>query len=125
MSRQLTDKMVARARVQPKSYTIWDAKQTGLGIKITRTGKRFWRLQLKYPGHDVQTKRTLGMYPALSLAAAREKAGQWYSLVKQGIDPKDAEEEKQEAAAAARRAKALQSATTLAAVARATPRKFW
>jgi integrase len=117
MARQLTEKMVERARVQPKSYTLWDAKQTGLGIKITRAGKRLWRLQLRYPGHDVQTKRTLGIYPAMGLAAAREKAGQWYSLVKQGIDPKDAEEEKQEAAAAERRAKASQNVTTFAAVA--------
>jgi integrase len=109
--------MVERLKVGSKSYTKWDSKATGLGIKITRTGKRIWRLQLRYPGHAVQTKRTLGVYPAMKLAEAREKAAQWQMLVRQGTDPKAAEEEKQRTAAAARLAKAKQDAQTFAAVA--------
>jgi hypothetical protein len=84
---RLTKKTVERAAIRSKSYTLWDAKQTGLGIKITRTGKRIWRMQIRYPGHAVQTKRTLGIYPAMGLAAAREKAAEWYSLVRQGPRP--------------------------------------
>jgi hypothetical protein len=50
---------VERLKIKPRAYTTWDAKQTGLGVKVTPTGKRLWRLQLRYPGHEVQTKRTL------------------------------------------------------------------
>lgn len=53
----------------------------------------------------------------MKLPAARAKAAEWYGLVRQGIDPKDAEAEKASAADAARRAAALADATTFASVA--------
>jgi integrase len=118
MAQRLTDRAVARAQVKAKSYALWDSTTTGLSLKITRSGKRVWRFQTVYPGHDVQTRRTLGVYPALSLEAARKKAVEWHSLVKNDRDPQEVEEEKQIAAASERRAKALKNATTFAAVAR-------
>jgi integrase len=117
MPKQLTEKMVERLKIMPRAYTTWDARQTGLGIKITPTGKRLWQLQLRYPGHRVQTKRTLGSYPAMSLQAARAKAAEWYSLVRQSIDPKESEAEKARAADAVRRAAAQAHATTFSSVA--------
>jgi integrase len=74
-------------------------------------------MQLRYPGHTVQTTRTIGLYPATGVAAAREKAGQWYGWVKQGVDPEDAEAEEKAKADEARRAVALQQANTFASVA--------
>jgi integrase len=53
----------------------------------------------------------------MKLPAARAKAAEWYGLVRQGIDPKDAEAEKVRTADAARRAAALADATTFASVA--------
>jgi hypothetical protein len=54
VARQLTEKMVERLKIKPRAYTTWDAKQTGLGVKVTPTGKRPWRLQLRYP--DMRSK---------------------------------------------------------------------
>jgi integrase len=117
VAQRLTDKAVARAKVRAKSYALWDAKTTGLSLKITRSGKRVWRFQSIFPGHDAQTRRTLGVYPALGLEAARKKAQEWHALVKNGHDPQEVEEEKQRVVQETRRAKALQDATTFAAVA--------
>ena len=65
----------------------------------------------------MQTRRVLGVYPALSLADARKKAAEWHALVKNGHDPQEIEEEKAAATKQARLAKAQQDATTFAAVA--------
>src|SRR5215469_1748185 len=117
MAKRLTEKMVERLQVRPQDYTVWDAKATGLGITVRPSGKKAWRLQLTYPNSGSQSKRLLGLYPAMSLADAREKAAQWYQFVRAGIDPKNAEEEKRQAAEAERRKQALQDAQTFASVA--------
>jgi hypothetical protein len=117
VAKRLTEKAIERLKVKPKSYTVWDAKQTGLGIIVRPTGKKSWRLQLTYPGGRGQSKRLLGRYPAMSLADARAKAAEWYGFVRAGRDPRDVEEEQRQAAAAERRAKALQDTTTFCAVA--------
>src|SRR5205823_3886974 len=99
------------------AYIVWDAATVGLGLKITPRGKRIWLAQLKYPGHVVQTRRTLGLFPALRLAAARTKAEKWYALAKSGIDPAAAEEDDRRAAEAARLAEALRQRSTFVAFA--------
>ena len=58
----------------------------------------------RFPGHRVQTRRTLGAYPGMSLADARAKATEWYGLARRGVDP-SVEEAK--AAQAKARAEAL------------------
>src|SRR5262245_61015097 len=117
MATRLTDKAVERLRVQRQPYFVWDAGATGLGLKITPTGKRMWVLQLVYPEQSVQTKRSLGVYPGLSLAAARTKAAEWYAAVKQGVDPREIEAEQRRAAEKQRIAKAKEKENTFAAVA--------
>jgi hypothetical protein len=44
MGKRLTDIAVARLNRKAKGYVIWDAAQTGLGIKVTPRGKRIWVL---------------------------------------------------------------------------------
>jgi integrase len=117
MAKKLTDKAITRLKLKPRAYAVWDSKATGLGVKVTPAGRRLWVVQLRYPGHRTQSRRTLGPYPAISLSAARAKAAEWYGWVRQGIDPADAEAERQQAAQALQRARALETATTFASVA--------
>jgi integrase len=117
LAKQLTEKAVERLRIKSTPYVAWDANQIGLGIKLTPAGRRIWVAQLRYPGHEVQTTRTLGQFPGMGLAEAREKARRWYDLVKNGIDPEHAEAEERERTAAAARAAALRSAHTFVSVA--------
>ena len=104
MATMSTSKAVERLRAKSEPY--WDLGATGLGVRITKTGKRILVCQLKYPGNKAQSVRTLGLYPGLSLEAAREKARAWYQMVKQGIDPAAVEEEERRKAEAARQAAA-------------------
>jgi integrase len=118
MTKRLTEKAAERARAKARTYALGDAKATGLSLRVFPTGKKVWVLQLAFPGHDTQSRRTLGIYPAMGLKAAREKATEWYALVKNdGRDPQEVEAEKARAAAAERQAQALKDATTFAAVA--------
>src|SRR5579862_4045546 len=117
MAKRLTDVAVERLPKKSKPYVVWDQTTTGLGIKVTPRGKRIWVEQLRYPGFRCQGRRTLGLYPVMSLSEARAKAGQWYALVKAGVDPEAAEAEEKAKADAARRAAALKKANTFASVA--------
>ena len=100
---------------------VWDAGATGLGFKVLPSGKKLWVMQLRWPGREMQTVKNLGVYPVMSLAAARERAGQFYALAKAGIDPFEAEEraraEELAREEADRRAEALRNANTFVAVA--------
>jgi integrase len=87
---KLTDYSVQHA----KAGTHWDSMQTGLGLKVTGTGKRIWLCQLTFPGQRTQSRRRLGLYPAIGLGEARTKAAEWYSLCQQGRDPADVEAER-------------------------------
>src|SRR3974377_702122 len=92
VAKRLTEKAIIRLGTKPQTYWVFDAKETGLGLKITPAGSKIWVLELRYPGHTTQSRRTLGTYPSLGLTAARAKAAQWYGWAKQGVDPADAEQ---------------------------------
>jgi len=117
MAQRLTEKAVERLGIKRNAYFVWDAATVGLGLKITPRGKRIWFAQLRFPGHVVQTRRTLGHFPALGLAAARRKAEQWHALVKGGTDPTQAEDDERRKAQALRLAEARRQANTFAAFA--------
>jgi len=126
----LTDRFLERgAKPLPFSYSIYDAKQTGLLITVHPSGKKVFQLQTRYPGAATQARRAIGVYEwpvqgkkgaaTMSLKAAREKAAADLALVKDGKDPADAAREKVEAAQKARQAEALKNKETFAAVAEA------
>src|SRR5262245_12158033 len=89
----------------------WDALVPGLGVRVSKTGKNFV-LMARYPGSQNPTRRALGGYGELTLERARAKARNWLELIRQGIDPADAEEE-------ARQAELRKRAATFASVAEA------
>jgi integrase len=91
-------------------YEIMDQVIAGLGVRISDAGSRSFILKTRYPGSEHPTRRTLGEYPALTLEAARAKAAEWRTLIKQGIDPAVAEERQRET-------EQRKQATTVAAVA--------
>jgi integrase len=103
MARKLTDRTIAKLGV-PKGgpRVVFDTLATGFGIKALPSGKRVFVLQTKFPGHATQTTRTIGAYPAISLADARAKAVAWYGMARRGVDP--AVEEAKAVAANARAA---------------------
>ena len=71
----------------------------GLHVRVMATGSRSFVLLTRYPGSSNPTRRALGVYGGdLTLEQARDKARQWRSLIKRGIDPSVQEERDRQAA---------------------------
>ncbi|WP_300536352.1 Arm DNA-binding domain-containing protein [Sphingosinicella sp.] len=82
----------AKGRQQP--YKLTDSP--GLVLLVNPDGRKYWRYNYRFDGK--QKTMTLGVYPDISLAEAREKRDAARKLVVSGIDPmkqrKEAEREK-------------------------------
>jgi integrase len=77
---KLTDIKV-RSLIQPGKY----ADGGGLYFQITEAGGRYWRL--KFRVHGKEKKLALGVYPAVTLKEARNKAAEAKKKLQGGIDP--------------------------------------
>ncbi|EHW0641762.1 tyrosine-type recombinase/integrase [Vibrio parahaemolyticus] len=86
-TKPLTDKEIKSAKPKDKEYTLTDGQ--GLQLRIMPQGTRSWRLVYKSPATQKQAKMTLGTYPSLTLASARERTRFDRELIAQGIDPKE------------------------------------
>ena len=110
MKAELTDISIRKLKPEAKPYEVMDSKPVpgldtrGLGIRVM--GKpgavvKSFILFRRFPGSENPVRRTLGRYPALTLAEARQKADEWNTLLKKKLDPKteEAREEQQRLAA--------------------------
>lgn len=73
-------------------YDTWDTVLPGLGVRVSKTGRRTFVLMARYPGSKNPTRRALGTYGELTLEQARAKARKWLALIEQGKDPQIEEE---------------------------------
>jgi integrase len=63
----------------------WDGTISGFGLRVTDRGRMTWVLLYRHEGR--KRRYTLGTYPALSLADAREAADEALVAVAKGRDP--------------------------------------
>jgi hypothetical protein len=79
----LTDAKVRNAKPRPKTYKLADANR--LALMVTPSGGKLWRWNYDYDGKS----RTMafGAYPLVSLADARDKRDEAYSILCEGRDP--------------------------------------
>lgn len=86
----LTDAAIRRLK-PPDSGRLeyWDTQTRGLGLRIGAAGNRSWVMLLRIlrNGRWVQQRLTLGRYPGLTLAQAREKARAALALAGEGENP--------------------------------------
>lgn len=98
---QLTDAAVQRLKPPTDADRIeyWDTKTSGLGLRVSAAGGRSWVMILRVlkDGRWIQQRLTLGRYPGVSLAQAREKAREARALAQQGDNPGHALREKKAA----------------------------
>ena len=79
----LGELQVRNAKPRTTLYTLFDGN--GLHVIVQTTGTRTFRLKTTIDGAD--RRITLGHYPDMSLAQAREKAAEMRGQIKKGIDP--------------------------------------
>ena len=83
---ELTDMTVATARATAAGRTeIWDAALPGFGLRVSKAGRKSWVVMYRIDGR--KRRLTLGTFPALSLAAARDAARLALLDVSRGNDP--------------------------------------
>lgn len=79
----LTDVQIKNAARRSGDYKLFDG--SGLFLLVRAGGTKLWRLKYRFDGKDRSV--TLGRYPALSLAAARQKRTEAKIQVDEGCDP--------------------------------------
>lgn len=90
----LTDIQVRTAKPAAKAYKLSDQK--GLFLFVTPMNAKYWRLKYRFAGKEKLL--ALGVYPEISLGAARKKRDQARELLDQHIDPGVAKKIKKHAA---------------------------
>lgn len=90
--RKLTDPFIRSIKAPEKRIEISDRQTQGLALRVTSTGYKSFVFRYRYVN---EVKRyTIGKYPAVNLALAREKARELSVQVSDGIDPLEVKKSK-------------------------------
>jgi integrase len=108
----LTDAKVRTIKPAEKPLKLFDGR--GLFLLVTPTGGKLWRFKYRFGG--IEKLLSIGAYPQISLADARQKRAQASSLVTNGIDPSDIKK--------AQKAAGVKEAETFEVIAREWHTKF-
>lgn len=79
----LTDTQIRKIKPQAKQQKLFDGG--GLFLLVTPTGSKLWRIKYRFSGKEKLL--SLGAYPDLSLADARDRRAEVRKQLAQGIDP--------------------------------------
>ncbi|ADP09788.1 hypothetical protein EJP617_01070 [Erwinia sp. Ejp617] len=90
ITRPLTNNEILKAKPREKDFTLHDGD--GLFLLVKTTGKKLWRFRYQRPVSGSLTNLSLGSYPALTLAAARQIRDQHLTTLAQGMDPQQQQE---------------------------------
>lgn len=83
--RQLTPVLIDELRVGKLD----DPETGGLAIEVLPSGKKRWRFRRRIAGSRDVVKLSLGLFPAFTIAAAREWANGLNRQIDAGIDPRE------------------------------------
>ncbi|HHG0480666.1 TPA: integrase domain-containing protein [Klebsiella pneumoniae] len=94
ITRPLTNNEILKAKPREKDFTLHDGD--GLFLLVKTSGKKLWRFRYQRPVSGSRTNLSLGSYPALTLAAARQIRDQQLTTLAQGLDPQQQQEQASE-----------------------------
>jgi integrase len=89
MKKPLTDAFISAATVPPgvSRIDVWDQKLSGFGLRISESNRKTWTVVYRRRSDRRQCRVTLGQYPLISLADARDLARGLLGKVALGGDP--------------------------------------
>lgn len=87
----LTDTQIKNAKPRAREYNLSDGG--GLALRVKPNGTKLWLLNYPRPYTDKRTNMSLGVYPAVTLAEAREKRDAARKLLIKNIDPREERDE--------------------------------
>lgn len=82
---KLTDARIAAAPIGGKPVKLYDGK--GLFLLLNPNGSRYWRFKYRYGGREQCI--SMGLYPEVTIAAARRARDEARSLVSRGVNPSE------------------------------------
>jgi integrase len=85
MRKALTDKALEALKPQAKRYEVHDTYCPGLSVRVTPEGRKTFTVKYRYG--LTQKRMSIGVYPRISLAAARQRAMDAMRQVDDGTDP--------------------------------------
>lgn len=94
ITRPLTNNEILKAKPREKDFTLHDGD--GLFLLVKTSGKKLWRFRYQRPESSSRTNLSLGSYPGLTLAAARQIRDQHLTTLAQGMDPQQQQEQASE-----------------------------
>ena len=87
ITKPLSNTEVKQAKPRAKEYNLADGH--GLQLRVKPNGTKLWLFNYSRPYTKKRSNLSLGIYPNLSLAEAREKAQEFKSMLAKDIDPKE------------------------------------
>ena len=88
MKKRLTDARIRSLRPKQVRYEVWDT-EPGFGLRIAPSGRKSFIYLYRFEGRP--RRFTLGVYPRMPLADAREALAKAAKLLDKGIDPAEQE----------------------------------
>lgn len=85
----LTDVKVKTAKPKEKPYKLADSG--GMYLLINANGSKYWRMKYRFAGKEKML--SIGVYPDVTLADAREKRSEARKILAAGGDPGEAKKE--------------------------------
>ncbi len=79
----LTDVAVRAAKPREKSYKLADGQ--GMYLEVMPNGSKYWRLKYRIDGKE--KRMAIGVYPAVTLLAARKARDEIKDQLRGGLDP--------------------------------------
>ena len=93
----LTDTAIRSAKPQTKTFKLFDGG--GLYLEVSPAGGKWWRWKYRFGGKE--KRLSFGVYPDVSLKAARTKRDASRQQLAAGIDPGEARKAEKQAQAGA------------------------
>ncbi|WP_457605528.1 tyrosine-type recombinase/integrase [Nitratifractor sp.] len=108
----LTDTRVKALKPKEKGYFVTDGGQPNLTLHVLPSGRKSWRYRYTIPETGRSSSFTIGQYPAIGLARAREIARELAKKVASGVDPVIEKKRKREEVRAAKKREKARSKFT-------------
>jgi Arm DNA-binding domain len=90
---KLSDTKIRGAKPRAKPFKLYD--EEGLFLIVTPSGGRWWRL--RYYWHGKEQLLSVGTYPEIDLATARDRRDDVRALVARGVNPSEHRQEQKTA----------------------------
>lgn len=94
---QMNQDKVKKLTTEKPREKFWDTIEPGLGLQVSRNGRKVWVVSYRENGERVRREKVIGEWPDLTVADARLKASELRNSIKRGYSPSEDRKQQDEA----------------------------